>query len=258
MMAALQHPRSGPERRLNGLRAPSRRTARQRTSRPANRGADRKLTSGFFRSAPPTRIWQLPSQVTNMHQESATYVFVFAPGCAVAPNSGATSNGLTTYTGSINYSYGAFVLSHGSFTGQITDGSGQTYNISGNINGVGFQAGYFSGTVPVSFTVASPQNIGSNGVFFTGSAGYGAGPINIIGADGAVFVNGHSGSLSGEAPGINGILAGNSPISTDTNPANPGESLSFKLGIGISIGVQGVTVTNVTPVASPSPGGPGG
>ncbi|MGA7124136.1 MAG: hypothetical protein WBY94_28800 [Polyangiaceae bacterium] len=193
-----------------------------------------------------------------MHQESATYVFVFAPGCAVAPNSGATSNGLTTYTGSINYSYGAFVLSHGSFTGQITDGSGQTYNISGNINGVGFQAGYFSGTVPVSFTVASPQNIGSNGVFFTGSAGYGAGPINIIGADGAVFVNGHSGSLSGEAPGINGILAGNSPISTDTNPANPGESLSFKLGIGISIGVQGVTVTNVTPVASPSPGGPGG
>ena len=85
-MAALQHPRSGPERRLNGLRAPSRRTARQRTSRPANRGADRKLTSGFFRSAPPTRIWQLPSQVTNMHQESATYVFVFAPGCAVAPN----------------------------------------------------------------------------------------------------------------------------------------------------------------------------
>ena len=87
-MAALQHPRSGPQRRLNGLRAPSRRTVRHRSSRPTNRLAGRKLTSGFFRSAPPTRTWQLPSQVTNTHQESTTYVFVFVPGCAVAPNSG--------------------------------------------------------------------------------------------------------------------------------------------------------------------------
>jgi len=198
-------------------------------------------------------------QSLGTHQENAVFFCTIALGCAVAPNSAgtATNNGLTTYTGSINYSYGAFVLSHGSFTGQIS-GNGQTYNISGNINGVGFQAGYFSGTAPVSFTVASPQNIGSNGVLFTGSAGLGAGPINIIGTDGSVFVNGHSGSLSGEAPGVNGILAGNSPFSTETNPASPGESLSLKLGIGVSIGVQGVTVTKVTPVASPSPGGPGG
>lgn len=159
------------------------------------------------------------------------------------------SSGLTTYAGSIKYSYAALIISHGTFTGTITDGLGNKYQISGYLNGVGYQAGYFSGSTPVSFTVNSVQNIGSNGVIFTGSAGVGLGPINIIGADGSLFVNGHTGSVSGTAEG-SGLLAGDNPISTETNPANPGETFTAKTTIGISVGVQGVTVTVVNPEGS--------
>ena len=251
MTAAFQPPRTASAR-PGGSRffASPPRAPRHRHARPAKRLAGRKTAPGiFFVPVPKTRP-ETVTQVTNPHQESATYVFVFVSGCAVAPNNAATG-GPTTYTGSINYSYGAFVLSHGSFSGQIS-GNGQTYNISGNINGVGFQAGYFSGTTPVSFTVNSPQNIGSNGVFFTGAVGAGVGPLNLASVDGSVFVNGATGNLSANAPEAS--LLG---LSTDTNPANPGETFELKVGIGVSIGVQGVTVTKVTPVPS-NPGGPPG
>jgi hypothetical protein len=92
MTAAFQPPRTAPAR-SGGSRffASPPRAPRHRHSRPANHRADRKTAPGiFFVPAPKTRP-ETVTQVTNTHQESATYVFVFVSGCAVAPNSAATT-----------------------------------------------------------------------------------------------------------------------------------------------------------------------
>jgi hypothetical protein len=91
MTAALQHPRSGPGKRLSGLRGPSRRAPRHRVSRLANRLAGRKTAPGIFWLHRPETRPESPLQLTETHQESATYVFVFVSGCAVAPNSAGAS-----------------------------------------------------------------------------------------------------------------------------------------------------------------------
>ena len=61
---------------------------RHRHSRPANRRADRKTAPGIFLAPAPKTHRETPSQSVGTYQESTTYVFVFASGCAVAPNSG--------------------------------------------------------------------------------------------------------------------------------------------------------------------------
>jgi len=60
---------------------------RHRHSRPANRRADRKTAPGIFLAPAPKTHRETPSQSLGTYQESTTYVFVFASGCAVAPNS---------------------------------------------------------------------------------------------------------------------------------------------------------------------------
>ena len=158
-----------------------------------------------------------------------------------APNSTATT-GPITYTGSISYSYVAFVASWGTFTGQVASPTGQAYNISGNINGVGLQAGYFSGTVPVSFPASSPQNIGSNGIFLTVAGGVTDGPLSLAGIEQNVFFNGGNLSPSANLPELT-VLG----ISTDFSPTHPFEIVEPGTTIGGSIAVQFPTVTNVTP-----------
>ena len=246
MMAALQHPRSGPERRLNGLRAPS----RHRPLRPANRIAGRKLTSGFFRSVPPTRTWKLPSQVTNTHQESATYVFVFVPGCAVAPNNAAAapttqSHGITLVVG---------------LTGQ----------------GGGFiPAGPNAQVTPVAFGVSFSWQ---NGIQFGYLPSAGAGLQVLPSYSGSVFLQvtdaGSLNTLQGQGYNVGGSGGEGVVIGGDvvTGWANGGPSPSTYVGLQVSFGggggfpaeghagtsyTSGVT-TGGSSGAPPSYGGAGG
>ena len=89
MTAAFQPPRTASAR-PGGSRffASPPRAPRRRHARPANRLAGQKTAPGIFFAAPPKTHPETVTQVTNPHQESATYVFVFVSGCAVAPNSG--------------------------------------------------------------------------------------------------------------------------------------------------------------------------
>jgi hypothetical protein len=57
------------------------------TTHQANRLTGSKTASRIFFADPPKARPVLPSQVTETHLESVTYIFDFAPGCAVAPNS---------------------------------------------------------------------------------------------------------------------------------------------------------------------------
>jgi hypothetical protein len=66
---------------------PSRRASRWQNARPANRLAGPKTASRKFFSRPSILRPELLPQVTETHQESLTYVFVFVSGCVVAPNS---------------------------------------------------------------------------------------------------------------------------------------------------------------------------
>ena len=81
---------TGP--RLCGSRQASRSCPRLRIHRArhacqANRSAVRKLASGFFHPAPPTRTQPEPTQSLNTHQGSPAYWYGIAPGCVVTPNS---------------------------------------------------------------------------------------------------------------------------------------------------------------------------
>ncbi len=92
MTAAPQPRTSGPARRGQSRFAPLSRTCRRDpsrwTARPANRLAGQKTAPGIF-LAPARKTHQETVSLTlGTHQESGTYGFVFAPGCAVAPNSG--------------------------------------------------------------------------------------------------------------------------------------------------------------------------
>lgn len=87
MTAAFQHRTTGPAH-LSGSRfASCRRAPRFRNTCPAKRVAGQKTAPrDFFRAAPKTRLAPL-SQVTETHQESCSYRYVFVSGCVVAPNS---------------------------------------------------------------------------------------------------------------------------------------------------------------------------
>ncbi|MGI0134100.1 MAG: polymorphic toxin type 37 domain-containing protein, partial [Candidatus Micrarchaeaceae archaeon] len=62
------------------------RAPRRQTARPGKPIARSKTAPGiFWLHRPETRPESL-LQLTETHQESSTYVFVFVPGCAVAPN----------------------------------------------------------------------------------------------------------------------------------------------------------------------------
>ena len=92
MTAAPQPRTSGPARRGQSRFAPPSRTCRRDpsrwTARPANRLAGRKTAPGIFLAPARKTRQETVSLTLGTHQESSTYVFVFAPGCAVGPNSG--------------------------------------------------------------------------------------------------------------------------------------------------------------------------
>ena len=127
MMSAIQHRRSGPANRGQSrfFAPPSRaqrRASRSRNTRPEKRPAGRKTAPGIFFDPAPETHRESASQVTTTHLESATYVFVFVPGCAVDPNSGGTtsstsSHGVTLVVG-ISGQGGGFIPA-GPF-GQVT------------------------------------------------------------------------------------------------------------------------------------------
>ena len=91
MTAAPQPRTSGPARRGQSRFAPPSRTCRRDphrwTARPANRLAGQKTAPGIFLAPARKTRQETVSLTLGTHQESSTYVFVFAPGCAVAPNS---------------------------------------------------------------------------------------------------------------------------------------------------------------------------
>jgi hypothetical protein len=87
-------PRSGGSRFASPPRA-WRRAPRSRNSRPAKRFAGSKTASRKNFSRPSILRPELFPQVTETHQESVTYVFDFAPGCAVAPNNAWTDQDRT-------------------------------------------------------------------------------------------------------------------------------------------------------------------
>jgi hypothetical protein len=145
MTAAFQPPRTAPARSPGSrfLASPCRRNARA-----ANRLAGPKTAPGIFFSAPPKTRRETPSQSLGTHQESATYVFVFASGCAVAPNSTATPSGTYgTFEAGITES-GTAGVSGVVTTGLIFDTHGglgifQTYSIGGGVGASVGMGGYF-------------------------------------------------------------------------------------------------------------------
>lgn len=92
MTAAPQPRTSGPARRGQSRFAPPSRTCRRGphswTARPANRLAAQKTAPGIFLAPARKTRHETVSLTLGTHQESSTYVFVFAPGCVVVPNSG--------------------------------------------------------------------------------------------------------------------------------------------------------------------------
>jgi len=151
MTAAFQPPRTAPAR-SGGSRffASPPRAPRHRHSRPANHRADRKTAPGiFFVPAPKTRP-ETVTQVTNTHQESATYVFVFVSGCAVAPNNAGVLIALgykevmiNTPLGNIpTGEYHTFVVATDLTTGdQIATRGGPTQNIPFDFGSIKGQTG---------------------------------------------------------------------------------------------------------------------
>jgi hypothetical protein len=104
MTAAFQPRTNGPAHQ-GGSRffASPPRALRHRHARPAKRLAGQKTAPGIFFAAPPKTHRETPSQSLGTHQESVTYVFVFAPGCAVAPNSGLSDlSGLASLSNAMN------------------------------------------------------------------------------------------------------------------------------------------------------------
>jgi hypothetical protein len=92
MTAAFQPRTNGPVNRGQSrfFASPSR-APRRRNPRPGKRLTGRKTAPGIFFAAPPKTHPETATQSLGTHQESVTYVFVFASGCAVAPNSTASS-----------------------------------------------------------------------------------------------------------------------------------------------------------------------
>ncbi|MGH7997757.1 MAG: hypothetical protein ACREFX_15540, partial [Opitutaceae bacterium] len=137
----------------------------RQTARPGKPIARSKTAPGiFWLHRPETRPESL-LQLTETHQESATYVFVFVPGCAVAPNS-ATST--SPYTQAMMYI------------------AGYGPNSSGFVGGYGTLAiGYNqSGTAVASISQTTGLVIDSNGqvgLFQTNSGGGGIGANEGIG-----------------------------------------------------------------------------
>ncbi len=103
MTAAPQPRTSGPARRGQSRFAPPSRTCRRDpsrwTARPANRLAGRKTAPGIFLAPAPKTRQETVSLSLGTHQESSTYVFVFAPGCVVAPNGALGEAGSVGTTG---------------------------------------------------------------------------------------------------------------------------------------------------------------
>jgi len=162
MTAAFQPPRTAPARSPGSrfLASPCRRNARA-----ANRLAGPKTAPGIFFSAPPKTRRETPSQSLGTHQESATYVFVFASGCAVGPNSA-----------------GGFVGGGGQYGGGGAGGSwdGPTPTLNGtypSTNGIAGSGGLATAAGATGASaVAGPQlwsaglNGGDQSVFWSGYA----------------------------------------------------------------------------------------
>lgn len=174
MTAAFEHRRSRPVNRGQSrffapLSRAQRRALRSRNTRSENRLAGRKTAPGiFFAPAPETRREAAP-QVTTTHQESATYVFVFVSGCAVAPNSGASQTAVTASSPLAPLSFGFGVTANIPFSSASINYNWTNNTISSNVSltptvGYSVIAGppftYNSSTSgPILFTVGGTTTI---------------------------------------------------------------------------------------------------
>jgi hypothetical protein len=105
---------------------PSRRASRWQNARPANRLAGPKTASRKFFSRPSILRPELLPQVTETHQESLTYVFVFVSGCVVAPNNAGNPN--WTAQDRLAAGYAKAVYGQDGVTGGLLKQMGIPYN----------------------------------------------------------------------------------------------------------------------------------
>jgi hypothetical protein len=110
-----------------------------------NDSAESKTAPGIFFAEPLKPHPVLPSQVTETHLESVTYVFDFAPGCAVAPNNEAPTA----------------VAATGPNWGQFGRGA------------ISFVSGVIGAVITVAATPLSVTGIGALGVVAIGSGSAG-------------------------------------------------------------------------------------
>jgi hypothetical protein len=104
MMSAPTRSTTGPRRSgRSRCASPGRRNAR-----PANRVAGQKTASGIFFAAPSKTHWENPTQTLGTHQQNLVCGYDFASGCAVAPNSTATTTTGATWGDALS-SFGKWV-----------------------------------------------------------------------------------------------------------------------------------------------------
>jgi len=183
MTVAFQPRTNGPAHRgQSRFFASPPRAPRHRHARPAKRLAGRKTAPGiFFVPVPKTRP-ETVTQVTNPHQERATYVFVFVSGCAVGPNSGYYSIGYgasaTVFDGKgYSVSVGASLVqpvSDPSLGSYLT----LTFSLSSLTSGTGIAAfwgtgpsGGLQGSAPET-GVGAPASHTEGGLVWGGGASY--------------------------------------------------------------------------------------
>lgn len=162
------------------------------------------------------------------------------------------------WNGSIEYEFVALVGSYGSFQGTVISNEivPRVATVSGQLYGVGIQAGYFSGLINnVSWIGNDPSDIsGANGAFFNWGAGIGAGPLDIFGFGGEIpFFRGDDGTADVSDWGDWGPSYPD--VATSTDPFDPGSYFQNpRLGPGAGAGVNGFNVTNFEITSDPCDG----
>jgi hypothetical protein len=246
MMAATQHRTSGPahrgQSRFFACPRAQRIAPRFRHSRPAKRTAGRKTAPGIFFAPAPKTHPEIASQTLGTHQESATYVFVFVPGCAVAPNSAADAPNSAPLTINVSpYPASYNVNNQGTLT--------IYYSTSTNSTPVdGAPGGVTSAALSMTFTPVGSQSptdftwqqIVTNDPSNNQQSPYnGGGPVPYVDSP-------TNGSYEGNFP--NGKYNNNTPIYSNgslnyyDNPANP---IGFPVNYTTNLNNKGTGTTLV-------------
>ena len=166
MTVAFQPRTNGPAHRgQSRFFASPPRAPRHRHARPAKRLAGQKTAPGIFFAAPPKTHPETVTQVTNTHQESTTYVFVFAPGCAVAPNNaGASGN-----SSGVTFGFGVTANVPGSSASATYTKNNLNLNVTAAVQG-GFSV-IAGPTMTVRTGVSGPTVFSLGGTLGAGLAG---------------------------------------------------------------------------------------